>query len=281
MKIVKIIGGIGNQMFQYAFGEFLKKYDDEIFFDINFFDNYKLHKGFEIEEAFSLKLKTVDYGDVKKYTSARKNFILNKLYKLLKNKNECVEYVSDLKDDDFHKKIYFNGYWQRFSYVGESRDRLIEAFKFNVDDEKVSEYSKKMSGVNSISVHVRRGDYIGHKYLGDICNLDYYREAISICNNRLENCVYFIFSDDIEWCRSNFLGDNYVFVDALEKDYYDIFLMTQCQHNIIANSSFSWWGAFLNLNGGLVLCPKKWSKYKNSSDLIDPNWIVVEGSYDN
>ncbi len=134
----------------------------------------------------------------------------------------------------------------------------------------------------SVSLHIRRGDYVSNKVTNQVhgvCDLNYYSHAISYIAERISNTHLFVFSDDPEWAKGNlkteiptFFVDN----NRADKDYEDLKLMRQCKHNIIANSSFSWWGAWLNQNAGkIVIAPKKWFNDKsiNTKDLIPEKWI--------
>jgi len=141
-----------------------------------------------------------------------------------------------------------------------------------------------MSKSNSVSLHIRRGDYLSKSVeVFEPLNLDYYYSGIEYFNNTIKEPHYFVFSDDIEWAKSNFVqSSSYTVVDynGADKGYEDMRLMSLCKHNIIANSSFSWWGAWLNRNPDKnVLAPKKWFSSKtsnlNSNDLLPSSWIKI------
>jgi hypothetical protein len=135
----------------------------------------------------------------------------------------------------------------------------------------------------SVSIHVRRGDYVNNpkvnEYHGSLQS-DYYLKAIEVINNKVSDSKFYIFSDDIEWVRDNMFGDlNAVFVKTTS-DEEDMYLMSKCKHNIIANSSFSWWGAYLNSNESkLVVAPVQWFKNaemnEKTLDLVPTNWYRV------
>ena len=125
----------------------------------------------------------------------------------------------------------------------------------------------------SVSLHVRRTDYIDkeHNHIHNICSETYYKNAIDEVRNKYPNAVFFIFTDDKEWCKKHFRGPNFFVVDldeASKTDIAEMTLMSRCKHHIIANSSFSWWAAWLNDNPGkLVIAPNKWINNKAMDDI--------------
>ena len=128
---------------------------------------------------------------------------------------------------------------------------------------------------NLCSIHVRRGDYLGLPNHHPACPLEYYEEAMKQMD---DSKIFLVFSDDFGWCKENFTNSNVIFIED-NKDYIDLFLMTLCQNNIIANSSFSWWGAWLNQNENKkVIAPNKWfgkAIQHNTKDLIPPTWKTI------
>jgi hypothetical protein len=206
------------------------------------------------------------------------------LYKLLnKVKSKCkkptywVEWEKNGKGKDFYRKTlsqntraYMIGRYQEYYYLqGDMREHLIDDFAFTRNiPESVGIYHSEITGNNSVSIHVRRGDYAGAKEF-DVCSVNYFKNAVDYISGLVENPDYYVFSDDIEWTRKNFefLG-KYTMVDNSRYknfDYFDLYLMTKCKHNIISNSTFSWWGAWLNQNRNkIIICPEKW----NGLDLV-------------
>lgn len=145
---------------------------------------------------------------------------------------------------------------------------------------------KKIINSNSISLHVRRGDYENNssakRLHGGICTLNYYKQAIELVASRIKNPVFFIFSNDLKWARENLELEKYkqvlVNLNKGNNSYKDMYLMSKCKHNIIANSSFSWWGAWLNANPKkIVICPKRWynNKRLDSKDIVPESWIRI------
>lgn len=285
MKIVKLMGGLGNQMFQYMFGQYLsKKYNEKIYYDVEFFKHYSESENLEIRNIellkFNLDIEIVDY---KKYPFLNYNNRKEKFIYLLKgllslNRN-TFNFVSDSKFtliskvfSIFFRNNYYIGYWQAYRYI------LDLEFKLN-DSQKLinTKVKEKILNSNAVSIGVRRGDYVKLGVI--ICDIEYYKKAINLIDKKLDNPVFYIFSDDIEWCRKNIKSsDKYFFVEA-NKDtpFENMELMSLCKHNIISNSTYEWWGAFLNKNKQkIVIYPKKWKFYETKKNkLIPSEWIKI------
>jgi hypothetical protein len=287
MKIVNINSGLGNQMFQFAFYLSLKnKYKgEEVKIDTSWFEVDKFHNGFELERVFNINPS---------HSTHQENVILSRsgysLYGrikrrlLVEKKNEIIE----LKEQqyNFSKKLYgkeggdgyYRGYWQSYKYFESIPEVVKSSFIFpplseskNINMCSFLENNKD----RTISIHVRMGDYLNHKSLGGVCTLNYYREAILKMEGKIKNPVYIFFSDDMAWCKKNFKLPNIKFVDwnSGELSFRDMQLMSLCGNNIIANSSFSWWGAFLNSNKDkTVIAPKIWIRGIETEDLIPNDW---------
>jgi hypothetical protein len=151
--------------------------------------------------------------------------------------------------------LNLHGYYQSELYFKHCEETIRELFQ--PSDEVIAKLSKKYVFTGqTCSVHVRRGDYVNNK-VHDVCDLDYYNRAIKYVKEKANIQQFVIFSDDIAWCRNNFKG-NFTFVEG-NHDIEDLFLMSTCDHNIIANSSFSWWGSWLNKNPDkLIISPTNW-----------------------
>ena len=268
---VKIVGGLGNQLFQYFFARSLKiKFKCKVELDISEFssNNYKVHD-----------LNLNDLNLKLPFTNS-KNLFLSLFYKSL-NDNDPFK---------FNKKIYnkkylnYTGYWQSYKYFENHWKLFKDDFNFTDIDTENSLFDNIYNN-NSISVHIRRGDYITNKDVSDIHgNLepDYYKNAIDLIKKNVLNPKFFFFSDDIEWVKNNFKDENFFYINnnvqELKKPFRDLFLMKNCTHNIIANSTFSWWGAWLNENSNkIVIAPKYWSSNtkSDSTDLIPPQWVIL------
>lgn len=290
MIIVKISGGLGNQLFQYAFGQYAAKIlNTTVLCDIksDLRINNFTPRTLELLN-FNLKLSLANEKDICKmrYFSTgsfqRIERKLTQLYPFINTKykvekNFHSEFIHDVKDN-----CYYDGYWQSFKYLDLNESLLksqIVLDKYLLKD-KIG-LIDKISNSQSVSIHIRRGDYISIKVnstIFQLCSLDYYFNAINYINSLFPNVEYYIFSDDIEWTRLHFMGDKYHFMEANEP-FEDLYLMSICKHNITANSTFSWWGAWLNKNNDkIVITPKQWyvgRLNEKVNELIPEKWIKI------
>lgn len=300
MIITNIIGGLGNQMFQYAFHLYLKnniKNEDKFFLDINQFDNYGLHNGYELERIFSINEKYISKS-LSLHNIVRNNILQSDILKKvmielsISKINIFIEDIYSLinlnnlnckKEENYN---YFIGYWQNYNYIKNNAEKIKNIFSFNLNklDKNNKELLNNIENNNSVSIHIRRGDYLNKNNFdkfANICNEKYYLNAINYIEKNIENPKYFVFSDDIEYCKYLFKEINNIFYVQNNKgkdSYWDMFLMSKCKHNIIANSSFSWWGAFLNSNNNkIVLAPNKWFNFDDiSQNILPKEWIKIE-----
>jgi hypothetical protein len=301
MIITKIQGGLGNQMFQYAVARHLAiKNNTELKMDISFFNNvgdntYRKYRldNFNIEENFlsEKELKKIKRNNFHGQSLMQR--ILRKIFIKLENRKPLIKktYITELSPA-FEKKIleirtkkniYLYGNWQSEKYFKNIKDTIIKDFSLKKEmTEKTKYFLSKIKKSESVSIHIRRGDYVKNtktKEYHGICSLDYYKKAIKLTEERIKNPVFFVFSDDIEWVKNNLKTKNpLTFVSGNNMpDYEEMVLMSKCNHNIIANSSFSWWGAWLNSDPNkIVIAPKKWYNAPvEIKDLIPNKWITI------
>lgn len=292
MVVVKLIGGLGNQLFQYALAKNLaKKLKTNVVLDVIPFNEYKLHKysleHFNFEKQFLTQNEQHFFG-----IECKKNFsyLYYRLLSLILKPKKIIE-----KDFSFdksilentNKHIYLDGFWQSEKYFSEIKDELLkDLFIVKPLAGKNLEIANQIKKVNAISLHIRRADYVSNSKtlsVHGVCGLDYYENALKLITNKIENPILFIFSDDINWVKENLVTNiDKVYVDHNNADtnYEDLRLMSLCKHNIIANSSFSWWGAWLNTNQSkIVIAPKRWysdvEKNNQTVDLIPDSWIRI------
>lgn len=270
MKVIKIQGGLGNQMFQYAHGRSLELGGESVVFDTSFFcgnrsksdtpRNFSLNN-FKINEAAKFSDKKRPLRDLIKKVAARLG-------------------LSD-KDKFFQSEKYFK----------ENEATIREEFRLKND---LSPESKRWKSViemapMSVSIHMRRGDYISdsktNAYHG-VCDIGYYKRSLDFLASKMggssdkAGLELFVFSDDIEWTKKNISFNfpaHFVSNPAIP-DYEEMYLMSLCKYNIIANSSFSWWGAWLNENTKkLVVAPQKWfaTEKASSADVVPSSWIKI------
>ncbi len=267
MIIVRIVGGLGNQMFQYAYAKSLQQKGFDVQIDTSKFKTYKLHGGYQLDK-YNIDLKVA--GIIPTFLS------LVKIKKNVKEKNLLFnENLFNLKGNEFVK-----GYFQTEKYFKEIREILLEQFqKSRKNTESTDIFSKQILGTtHSCSLHVRRGDYVSNSKnhtIHGVCDLDYYNRAIEFILSKEKQTTFFIFSDDILWAKENLKIENAIFVDHKCTPHEDIYLMSLCKNNITANSSFSWWGAWLNKNKEkIVISPKQWYVSKKTNIICD-DWIKL------
>ena len=290
MKIVNIIGGLGNQMFQYALLVALQnKFQETVYADTTMFETYKVHNGLEIERIFGVPLLHAPKAELRHLTRFTKHFKLRRAYRkfLPPKKTECLE----AKDYTFNDSVltdnsdrYYDGYWQNWRYFSEYSDiiRSLYQFRPQLGGKNLHLIETLRQPTQTVSIHVRRGDYLKAKIYAGLCGLDYYTQAISYIRERLNGDLHFlIFSDDQPWCKEHIaplLGsDRQTYVDwnRGQESYIDMQLMSECHHNIIANSSFSWWAAWLNTHEGrIVVAPRKWTNTKVNCQFQMPTWVL-------
>jgi len=197
--------------------------------------------------------------------------------------NECVcdDYVDEhsdiLKYNDNEKKVKFWGYFQSEKYFKEYKNEIIGLFSNKIILDNL--YQKyKLILQNSLSLHIRRGDYLAYPGVHPCPTTDYYLDSIKYIDKIRQIDNILVFSDDISYCKSNFVDNRITFIEK-QKDFEDLYLMSLCENNIIANSSFSWWGSYLNVKDDkIVVCPKKWFgvDYKGDfSDIYYENCIIL------
>lgn len=292
MIIIKLIGWLWNQMFQYALWKSLSiKYKTDFKFDISWFKQYKSHK--YCLESFNISRNYASKNEIPFYQKIfSKNKYINIWILIIRlvckrlNPHHSIE-----KQFNFDQTIlwisswYVEWYFQTEKYFMNYEDDIRKDFKFIIPpSERNQEYINIIHSCNAVSLHIRRWDYVSNpsaKSFHGTCNLNYYRKAIEIIKTKIENPVFFIFSDDMNWAKENLIIEEkgyYVDFNNIDTNYEDMRLMSLCKHNIIANSSFSWWGAWLNKNKEkIVIAPKKWFNNKkiNFNDIIPANWIKI------
>lgn len=287
MKIVRIIGGLGNQMFQYAFALALKEQfkDEYISIDISCFKGYSLHQGFQLNDIFNLRLPTATKKEIITLNYPLFHYRLWQIGKHFFPKLKSVyleksDMIFDKSALDISQSKYYDGYWQSEKYFKQFETEIKSAFKFPQLDVKNFNFINALQGKEIASIHIRRGDYLNHPLFKNLTELDYYHRGIDYLINNSKVDVFLVFSNDIGWCKENIYGllqgKEVHFVDwnTGKDSFRDMQLMTLCHHNIVANSSFSWWGAWLNNNENkIIVAPKKWMNVEHPLDIIPSNWI--------
>lgn len=292
MIITQIIGGLGNQMFQYAAGRALSLRNGSwLSLDISGFENYELHQGFELQRVFAGTFGIAQSSDIHRMlgwqsSPAIRRIVSRRPFSMFLNKHLVVEphfqYWPGI--NDLPKDCYLSGYWQSEKYFSDFAAQIRADFSFRQSPAgQNAELASQIIGANSVSLHVRRGDYASNPKTTahhGLCSLDYYRSAISYVAGRMKQPHFFIFSDDIEWVKRNLVVNYpcvYVQHNSGADSYNDMRLMSMCNHHIIANSSFSWWGAWLNPSAEkIVVGPKNWfANQTDTKDLFPSGWVEL------
>ncbi|MCM1263820.1 MAG: alpha-1,2-fucosyltransferase [Butyrivibrio sp.] len=266
MLVICIGDGLGNQMFQYAFYYAIKKRypDNRVTVDIcNYYGSVNKHNGYELERVFGIHLLVCDERTASvlaDFIPNSRHKIMNKLFQarrvLFGNKESFITqddptvYYQEVFELNRMKSYMFRGNWINEDYFRDYREEILKDFTFVQDiDEKNASALQQMEKENTVSIHVRRGDYLQTKmtHLGK----DYYAKAVALIEKKVENPVFYIFSDDIEYIRQefDFIKEGQIVIVDWNKgrdSFRDMQLMSCCKHNIIANSTFSFWGAYLN-----------------------------------
>ena len=276
MRLIKMTGGLGHQMFIYAFYLKMKQRFANTRIDLSDMMHYHVHHGYEMNRVFALP---------------QVEFCMNRTWKkvleflffktILERKQKSL--------DAFWKPyawpfIYFKGFYQSERFFSDIEQEVRKAFAFDMS--KASDRSVQMAArmdgdVNSVSLHVRRGDYLEPKHwenTGSVCQLPYYRNAIAEIKSRLKNPVFYVFSDDLEWVKENLPLDNAVYIDWNKGNdsWQDMMLMSHCRRHIICNSTFSWWGAWLDPHKDkTVIVPECWFRHVETPYIYPEGWIKV------
>lgn len=284
-------GGLGNQMFQYAMGRALSlRQKTKFFLDLSWYCSSRVDaprsfglnifkiKGFVIPWYVGIFLfyeRRLPYYYI---TFARFQTIFQKFIKLTHYTD--LDYISNQNLDET-KNYYLEGDWQSEQYFQNFNEVIRDDFQFKEKPHfSVLPWIEEIKKTRAVSLHIRRGDYANNpktKAFHGLLPLSYYEEAMNYIGKRFKTPTFFVFSDDLAWAKKNLKTDYPMeFVMHKGKDYEDMRLMSICRHHIIANSSFSWWGAWLNpAKDKMVIAPKKWfaNTSKESSEIIPRSWI--------
>lgn len=283
--MIYFLGGLGNQMFQYALAKNYLMQKKKVIANIEHYYNLGKRE-FVLCEVF--KNITLNLGgDNQRKQIIKKNIDGIDSYKnfrvYVEEMRSGVKKSADMSLLDVTGGIMY-GFYQNFHFAQKVETELKRDFVFGTNgDSKLEQILKIIQESNCVSIHIRRGDYMTEKaqmIYGGICTKQYYDNAMEIMKNRIGACIFCFFSNEMEWVKEHFKISNAIYIESNMfedyQDWYDMYLMSQCKHNIIANSTFSWWGAWLNQNKKkIVIAPKKWSNKYDYEDICPDDWIVI------
>lgn len=286
MIVIRIMGGLGNQMFQYALYRRMLEDGYEVRLDDrDIRANGNSHNGFELLNIFSLpEYHPVSESEYKKeqrwfldFRIRRKLHLPMQKHVLMENGSDFISYEKCVESDN----RLLHGYWQSEEYFSPAREILLKEFEFQGIDEKNLRTAEQMASEPSVSLHIRRGDYLLPQFqwlFGNICTDDYYKSAVRRIQEIAGAYHLYVFTNDIPWVKQNFSFADYTLVDwnTGVDSYKDMYLMSKCRSHIIANSSFSWWGAWLGQNPDkIVIAPSKWLNQGDCSHVVPEPWVRI------
>lgn len=284
--VVRLMGGLGNQLHQYAYGVLLaQKNEAELYIDKEFLTNYskKLNVTLRDLEINKFNIETKYYKSVLSnqfVLSILKRLNLNKFFKFFKF-NIISSYIPlnslNNKNSNFY---YLDGIMGLNTDYVDDMPYLLEKFKINNDFFDINEQVKnKIIKKNSVAIHIRRTDYLKEGSIHHVLDLEYYNKAINYIASKVSNPTFYIFSDDKKFVRENFIGENFKILNYSGENaaFFDFLAIKNCQHHIIANSTFSWWAAFMgNKNDGITIAPSVCltTEKLDFKSTYPENWII-------
>ncbi len=291
MVVVKIWEGLGNQLFQYAYAKALQlRQNENVYLDFSAYNNrsYDPKRTHRFQQLSNFRITLKEYKDINKYY-----FFLNEKSLL----DQCIKYMSEKemfpykyfseKNVKFKPELlrvrgnyYLQGWFQNEKYFKDYEDIIRKEIRLKHKIRIDNELREILKNFNTVAVHIRRGDYKRH---GGILSKEYYNKAIEQMNRLIENPLYCIFSDEIEWVEKNMgFADKCIYVNKKHKltSYEELIVMSHCKHDIIANSTYSWWGAWLNSNKDkIVIGPREWFLSKDDTNsglnIMPESWIKL------
>ena len=273
MIIIKLIGGLGNQMFQYATAKAIALHNNTVLkLDTSAFKVYDLHD----YGLHHFNLNAKEYKQPVKWVKKIQNKFQQRTY----YNEDTFRYNSKLFNINA-EQLFLNGYFQSEHYFVKYREALLKDFKITSSIKKATKVMlEEIAKSDSVSIHIRRGDFLKHE-IHNTSKEDYYKKAMQLVESKIDKPTYYLFSDDMNWVKSNFKTSYktvYVDFNDANTSYEDMALMSNCKHNIIANSSFSWWSAWLNTNPNkIVVAPEQWfngNEY-DYTDVVPNSWIKI------
>lgn len=291
MKIVRLSGGLGNQMFQFALYIALRKRfpEEPLRIDLHGFRGYRKHRGFELPKVFRVGYEAAALSEVASIAYPYPNYQTWRwLSRVLPPRKTMLQEKPDftIEPDALTREgdVYYDGYWQHEEYFSDIREDILALYRFpDFDDVQSQEAAQLAMNSNSCAIHIRRGDYLKDPLRKGTTTLEYPLKAIRWMKEERKPDCWFVFSDDIPLtreCLKAVLPENqtyYVNWNQDERSIHDMHLMSLCQNHIIANSSFSWWGAWLSQrNDKTVVAPAVWMNRDNVCSPVPQKWVKIK-----
>lgn len=278
MRLIKMTGGLGNQMFIYALYLRMRRDFPDTRIDLSDMMHYRVHNGYEMHRVFGLpKVEFCINRTLKK--------ILEFLFFRTILERKQGGSLRPYRKSYVWPWVYFKGFYQTERYFEDHRDEVRKAFTFDMT--QANEQSRALverlaDDENAVSIHVRRGDYLLPQHaasMGGVCTGTYYANALRMMGKRVKEPHYYVFSDDMDWVREHLPLPDAIYVDWNKgaDSWQDMMLMSRCSHHIIANSSFSWWGAWLSASPEkVVIAPCRWVRQSDDTTILPESWLKAD-----
>lgn len=280
MRLIKMTGGLGNQMFIYALYLAMRRQYHDTRIDLSDMMHYHVHHGYELPRLFHLD----DHPFC--IHQGTKKVIEFLFFKTILERKQNMETLEAYRRPYLWPFIYFKGFYQDERYFKDIEDEVRRTFTF--DTSKANAASQALlrqidADPHAVSLHVRRGDYLLPQHWtnsGSVCQKEYYTRAIARMRELQPEAHFYVFSDDLPWVKEHIaLPADTIFIDCNHgaDSWQDMMLMSRCRHNVICNSTFSWWGAWLNAHPDkMVVCPNRWAANSTDTRILPEAWIRVE-----
>jgi hypothetical protein len=278
MRLIKMIGGLGNQMFIYAFYLQMRKRFPGTRIDLSDMRHYHAHNGYELDRVFGISDREFCIA------KPLKKVLEFLFFKVILERKQNLETMEAFTKSYAYPFLYFKGFYQSERFFKDVEDEVRQAFAFDLN--KANAESQTLArqiqeNPHAVSLHVRRGDYMEPKFYkryGTVCSQAYFQRAVEMMLAQVPQAHFYIFSDDVEWVQQNLRLPRATVVSCNRgaDSWQDMMLMSLCRHNIICNSTFSWWGAWLNANPEKrVIAPSRWLADVDMPYIIPETWIKV------
>lgn len=280
MRLIKMTGGLGNQMFIYVLYLRMKSRFSDTCIDLSDMRHYRVHQGYELHSVFTCLPKT-DEVCLPQWLKKIVEFLFFRTILERHEGGALRHYDGPVR----WPLVYYKGFYQNLMYFRGYEKEIRQAFTFDIS--RASERSRAMAiqmddETESVALHVRRGDYLKPKHfskVGCVCQLPYYQRAVKEIEKRVESPHYYVFTDDMLWVKEQLPLENVTYIDwnRGKDSWQDMMLMSHCHHHIIPNSTFSWWGAWLSTREeGIIVCPNHWYAHDNGQVPMYPDsWLRV------